>query len=283
MRRLRRAGTVPAVSGDGLQARNAVEINLNHSGPARVLKSMKVALLMACVVCPVVAQTSLRFEVASVKPYVSSGNPAGDSSDTNVLPGGRFTGTNVTVRKLIRNAFQVEDSRILGAPGWIDLQSYNIEAKTADGLEITRDNISQLMLALLETRFRFQYRRERQETPEYALEVAKGGIKMKPDTGDGKPSMSTNNRSGMVTLKATKLSLPDFAASLARQTGRPVVDKTGLGGDFDFDLTWSADQAPDSGATSIFTVLQGLGLRLVSTKGLVDVIAIDRVEKASEN
>lgn len=63
------------------------------------------------------------------------------------------------------------------------------------------------------------------------------------------------------------LSMPEFAGSLARQTGRPVMDKTGLACDFDFDLTWSSDQAVDSGGPSIFTALQELGLRLVSTKG----------------
>lgn len=75
----------------------------------------------------------------------------------------------------------------------------------------------------------------------------------------------------------------DFAGSLARQVGRPVVDKTGAAGVFDFDLTWSPDQAVDVGGPSIFTALQEIGLRLVSTKGPVEVIVVDRVEKPSEN
>jgi uncharacterized protein (TIGR03435 family) len=172
---------------------------------------------------------------------------------------------------------------ISGAPGWVDSESYDIEAKTAGGVEITRDNIQQLMESLLVSRYQLQYHREMRETTEFALEVAKGGARVKPDTGDSKPSMSTNSRSGTVTLRATKISMKDFAATLGRQTGRPVVDQTGLAGEFDFDLTWSADQTADAAGPSVFTALQGLGLRLVSTKGQVAIIAIDRVERASEN
>jgi uncharacterized protein (TIGR03435 family) len=95
--------------------------------------------------------------------------------------------------------------------------------------------------------------------------------------------MSTNSNGALVTLKAMKLSMADFAGSLARQMGRPVVDRTGLAGDFDFDLKWSTEQATDGAGPSIFTALQGIGLRLVSTRGLVEVIVIDRVEKVSEN
>jgi len=229
-----------------------------------------------------VAQTPTEFEVASIRPHVFT-NPGNESSDTNVSPGGRLVARNVTVKKLIRNAFLVEDSRISGAPGWIDTESYDIDAKTAGGTEITRDNISQLMRFLLESRFQFRFHRESKEVPEYALEIVKGGAKVTPHTGEDKPSMSTNSNGLTVSLKANKLSMSDFAASLARQTGRPVVDRTGLSGDFDFDLKWSTDQAADGAGPSIFTVLQGIGLRLVSAKGSVDVIVIDRVEKASEN
>ncbi len=117
------------------------------------------------------------------------------------------------------------------------LESFNIDAKTSGGMEITRDNISHLTEQLLVSRFQFRYHRESRETTEYALEVAKGGVRLKADPSDGKGSMSTNSKSGTVTLKATKISMQDFAGSLARQTGRPVVDQTGLAGEFDFDLT----------------------------------------------
>lgn len=75
----------------------------------------------------------------------------------------------------------------------------------------------------------------------------KNGFKLAPDTNDAKPRMSENSNGAMIVLGATKLSMAGLTASLARHLGRPVVDKTGV------------------------------------TKGLVDVIVVDRVEKPSEN
>lgn len=236
-----------------------------------------------CVVFRIAAQTPPAFDVASIKPYVSEGNAASEGSSTKVLPGGRLSARNVTVRKLIRNAFGLDDFQIAGAPGWIDSLSYNIEAKTVGGEEIARDNFPVLLLGLLEDRFQFKFHRETQEMTEYALEVAKNGAKIKPHTDDSAPSLSVNSRSGFVTLQATKISIQDFAGTLRRQLGRTVVDKTGLKGDFDFEMKWSSDEAPEASGASIFTALQELGLRLVSTKGPVEIIAIDRIEKPSDN
>ena len=128
----------------------------------------------------------LAFEVVSIRPHVFHFDPGSESSDTSVLPGGRLTARNVTVRKLIRNAFLVENEQISGAPGWIDSESYDIEAKKS----------------LLESRFQLQYHRETKEATEYALVLARSGFKMKPETTDSKPSMSTNSRPGSVTMRA---------------------------------------------------------------------------------
>ncbi len=170
-----------------------------------------------------------------------------------------------------------------GAPGWVDSASYDIEAKTTGGVAITRDNIQQLMESLLVSRFQLRYHRETRETTVFALEVAKDGAKLKPAASDESASLSMNSTAATTTLHAAKISMKDFAATLARQTGRPVVDQTGLAGEFDFDLIWSRDQAADATAPSVFAALQGLGLRLVSTKGQVEIIAIDKVERPSEN
>lgn len=228
-------------------------------------------------------QTPATFEVASIKPHIARGDPGSEGSSTNVLPGGRLSCSNVNVRKLIRNAFQVEDSQMTGAPGWVDSASYDIEAKTLGGVEINRDNIQQLLASLLVNRFQLQYHRETRETTVFALEAIKGGAKLKPAAADEAANLSMNSSAATTTLHAAKISMKDFAATLARQTGRAVLDQTGLEGEFDFDLVWSRDQAADATEPSIFAALQGLGLRLVSTKGQVGIIAIDRVERPSEN
>jgi uncharacterized protein (TIGR03435 family) len=244
---------------------------------------VRFAVVSALSIVAAFAQMPATFEVASIKPHVAQGDAGSEGSSTNVLPGGLLSCRNVNVRKLLRNAFQVEDSGMIGAPGWIDSVSYDIEAKTAGGVAITRDNIQQLMESLLVSRFQLQYHRETRETTMFSLEVAKGDARLKAAANDGPPSISMNSKSGTVTLHATKISMKDFAEILARQTGRPVVDRTGLAGLFDFDLLWSADQAADAAAPSIFAALQGLGLRLVSGKGQTGIIAIDRVQRPSEN
>jgi uncharacterized protein (TIGR03435 family) len=239
------------------------------------------AAVAQSIVQPTPQQPKVEFEVVSIRPHAGPG--VGEGSNTRVLPGGRITGSNVNARKLIRNAFGIDDFQMSGAPGWVDSESYDFEAKTANGVEITRDNIEQLILGLLETRFQLRWHRETKELTEYALEVAKGGPKVTAHSGESGPGMSTNSGPAVVTFKATKISMTDFAAGLRRQLGRPVVDKTGLVGEFDFALEWSPDQATDGARPSLFTALQTLGLRLVTTKGSAEIIVIDDIQKATDN
>src|SRR6185503_10681222 len=138
------------------------------------------------------AQPGAQFEVVSIRPYVSQGNPPNERSALDFPPGGRFSATNVNVRKLIRVAFGVENGRILGAPGWADTLSYNIEAKTVGGVEVTRDNISDLLQPLLVSRFEFLYHRVKREEAEFDLEVVKNDFKLQPAIGDAPPRMSEN-------------------------------------------------------------------------------------------
>jgi uncharacterized protein (TIGR03435 family) len=184
---------------------------------------------------------------------------------------------------MLRNAFDVEDYQISGAPRWVGSTNYDIEAKMPSGVEITREDIPDLLMSVLRTRFQLQYHRETRELTEYALEVDRSGLKIKADTGNDESFSNTSSRSGIVTFKARKIPMSDLAYSLRRQLGRPVADKTQVSGDFDFDLTWSTEEAVDGSVPSLFTALQKLGLRLVSMKGPVEMIAIDRMEKASEN
>jgi bla regulator protein BlaR1 len=71
----------------------------------------------------------LKFEVASVKPNKSGSQ----RSPSMILPGGRFTATNNTVRALILNAYQIPPYLLSGGPSWIDSEGYDVEAKPADG------------------------------------------------------------------------------------------------------------------------------------------------------
>lgn len=186
------------------------------------------------------ARTLPDFEVVSIRVHVA----ADTEPSTTVFPGGRLTAVNLNAMKMLRNAFDVEDYQISGAPHWIGSTNYDIEAKMPSGVEITRQDIPELLLAVLRTRFQLEYHRETAELTEYALEVDRSGLKMKANTGNDESFSNTSARSGIVTLRARKIPMSDLAYSLRRQLGRPVTDKTQVSGDFDFDLTWSTEERP---------------------------------------
>ena len=170
-----------------------------------------------------------------------------------------------------------------------------------------------MLQVLLVDRFKLAVHRETKELPIYSLVVAKGGSKLheaKPgDTypngikgPDGRPVPRGSHfmRMGRGELTAQGIGMDDIAHLLTRQTGRTVVDNTGLKGNYDFTLHWTPDQiaptpngpgsgGPDSSTSSesgpsIFTAIQEqLGLKLESQKGPVEILVVDHVERPSEN
>ena len=129
----------------------------------------------------------------------------------------------------------------------------------------------------------------------YDLVVAKGGSKLTPaaatEGSDGKtqPKDSMMVRNGQLTAEGVSMSR--MAGFLSQTLHKQVADKTGLTGNYDISLKWQRDDMPESKeatgaeqAPSIFTAVQEqLGLKLDSTKGLVDMIVVDHVEMPSEN
>ena len=227
----------------------------------------------------------MRFEITSVRPHDSAGN---EPSDRRVLPGGRFVATGTTARTLMRIAFGIDDNRISGAPGWIDSETYNINAITVDHAEIINpQQFQQCILSLLEDRFALKYHREQKEGSVYRLELdrpGKIGPALKPSTPESQPNMSTNSNGSRTSMKATKMSMVDTAAALRRQVGRPVEDHTDLKGDFDFQIEWTPEETPDSTDPSLFTVLkQQLGLTLKPAKGVIEYVVIDQITHPTDN
>jgi len=205
-----------------------------------------------------------------------------------MLPGGRFVATATSARTLIRIAFGTDDNSISGTPKWIDNETFDINAITANHIEVTTpQQFQQLILSLLEDRFQFRFHREKVDTPVYWLELAnpeKLGSDLKPSTPDSQPNMSTNSNGSRTVMKASKMSMVDIAAGLRRQAGRPVEDHTGLKGNFDFQIEWSPEETPDSTDPSLFTVLkERLGLKLRSAKGTTETIVVEQINQPSSN
>lgn len=227
----------------------------------------------------------LRFEVASIHPHRFAGD---EPSDRRVLPGGRFVATATSVRTLLRIAFGIDDDRMSGAPGWVDSETFDINAITDDHAEIkTPEQFQQIILSLLEDRFQFKFHREQKEGPVYWLELDKPGKlgpALKPSTPDSQANMSTNSNGARTVMKASKVSMVDLAAALHRQAGRPVEDHTGLNGNFDFQIKWAPRETADSDDPSLFTVLkEQLGLKLRPAKGTIETLVIDQISQPSAN
>lgn len=183
--------------------------------------------------------------------------------------------TNTSLRDLIETAYGVRAYQISG-PDWIKSERYDIAAKTATSAN--RNQILAMLRTLLTERFGLALHREQKVLPVYELTVAKGGPKLQTVQNDGHNSINSN--SGHIV--GEKASLGGLAEALSRRVERPVLDKTGLSGAFNFTLQWTPESASESGADgpSIFTALpEQLGLKLVPRKDPIEILVIDRVQK----
>ncbi len=244
-----------------------------------------------------------QFEAASIKP--SAPQEMGRIRvGISMLPGGRISMTGVTVKELMKQAYGIRDFQIVGGPAWLGTERYDVTAKPEDAAN--QEQVKLMVQALLADRFKLQFHRETKELPTYALVVAKGGSKLKPyveperdsrGSGGGGGGMMRMMRGGH--FEANGVPLAALANQLSQVLGRSVIDKTELKGDYDFKLDWTPDEnqpglmklpggeapPPSSGdGVSIFAAVQEqLGLKLESTKGPVEILIVDRAEKASEN
>lgn len=236
-----------------------------------------------------------QFDVAAVKLNTSDDR----RFELSYLPGGKLTATGMTLKMLLMQLYGIQSFQVSGGPGWITIARWDIRAK-AEGVggRIPNDQLKEMLLTLMEDRFQLVIHRETREMPVYALLVAKNGPKLNSAAGE---VQGVRMRPGLLSFKKGSTSV--LAAQLSHQMGRMVTDKTGLKGDYDFEMRWTpepgqggpeafglppvASDAPppaDKNGPSIFTALQEqLGLRLESQKGPVEILVIDHVERASEN
>lgn len=210
------------------------------------------------------------FEVATIRP--SAGGPGG------FVPGvhnGRFTTTICSLGSLIGFAFSIPEVQIHG-PAWLS-QTFDVTATLPAGA--APDQAPGMLRSLLEERFHLRVHRESTEMSYYALEIVKGGFKLRPRQPDDPiPSMYGPGTVGTATLM-TNAGVAEFAQSLARVVGRPVLDKTELAGRYFLWIRYSGPNAKDSGP-DVFTALQEqLGLRLASRRGPVSILVVDSVDR----
>jgi uncharacterized protein (TIGR03435 family) len=256
----------------------------------------------------------LAYEAASVKPNKEGGR----GSSIRRQPGGRLNATNFPLRALITFAYQIQGFQLVGDPSWIRNENFDIVAKMEGDpppvMPGTGPDPHMLaMRTLLADRFKLTVHRETREMDIYALVLARPdgtlGSGLRRTTTDCEAMMAANRGGpppqapgpnapflcgmrgtpGKLSVNAMPLSL--FANNLSGQVQRVVVDRTGLSGGWDFEITYAPEQpinpppgvefpAADPNAPSLFTAIQEqLGLKLQSTKGPVEVLVVDRVER----
>jgi uncharacterized protein (TIGR03435 family) len=214
------------------------------------------------------------------------------------FPAGTLSLRGFTLQDIISFAYGVDNRQILNVPKALETERFDVVGKADKPLtpQLSNTETAQMVQTLLADRFQLKFHRETRDIPIYVMTVAKGGHKMKARTeGDGGPPTSMLFRGANVPGR--NITVAALAGGLQKLVlDRPVVDKTGLTGNFDFDLAWRPDgtqfggrggtlpAASDPDRADIFTALQEqLGLKLEATRGPGEVLVIDAVEKPSEN
>jgi uncharacterized protein (TIGR03435 family) len=279
---------------------------------------MLLSMLMMLVLTPAASaqQQPAVFEAASVKPskLVATGGQRGSQG----VRGGvvefdnhRLVSNSVTLYTLVKWAYGLmagscafsECDYLTGGPAWIRSDEFDVQAvmpETAPTYTFTqflgrRAPLLQSMLQnLLADRFKLELHREMKEMPVYLLTVAKDGPKLTPSKSDdkryvqvsGNPALPASDRV-MIGRKATMSDLVDLLQATRITDRTVVVDRTGIQGEFNFDVKFAPIDNNAFGNTSspsIFTALQEqLGLKLEAGKAPVEFLVIDHAERPTEN
>ncbi len=233
----------------------------------------------------------LEFEVASVK----ASPPGGRGGGIKAQPGGqRYSGQNVPVKLMISLMYKVPIRQIEGGPDWINNEGFDVEAKADHSYSL--DDLHVMFQNLLADRFQLKFHKEYREGPVYALSVDKSGAKMKVnDSPEPFDFPIQGDRTGLTIGHHVDMEyLCWWLGQVLQRDERPVLDRTGLKGHYDFKLSFAPELPPDFPRENLppgfldrppiaEAVREQLGLKLQPEKGPVVHYVIDHVEKPGEN
>jgi uncharacterized protein (TIGR03435 family) len=279
------------------------------------------------------------FEVASVKPGgpVQPGRPTGMRGGPGTSDPGQITWIHVTLQDLLVRAYDVKEYQLSGPP-WLSTERFDLVAKVPGGTD--KEDFQRMLQGLLAERFHLKAHHETQEVAVYELVIAKGGPRFKESPREATESMlsagdpveggpraplkrgadgivelpeSMHGKGhitfrwfGGVEIRARRESLNYLIEKLIAELHRPIIDKTGLTGLYDYALAYlpqsmltsgapgslagpsegtnrpgaPVDGSTDNRPSDLLTALQGgLGLKLESKKAPGEMVIIDRVDK----
>ena len=239
------------------------------------------------------AQTAA-FDVASIKPS----DPTHGHVGVLTYPGGRVNFGHQTLESLIADAFDLQAFQISGGPGWVRGDQYDIDAKPPANSESAKANPSsiklpmnseqhQMLQSLLADRFQLKFHREIKDGPVYLLE--KGSKRLALENAKDKdafPWVGSATQGGMMTgtgMAGINAPMNLLAERLMPYLGRPVIDKTGIQGAFDFRYLYVSDDPHPDVISTILISVEAIGLKLQASRDPVETIVIDHAEKPSPN
>ena len=286
-------------------------------------------LLPASIFAPLFAQQPKQFDVVSIRESHSTGSPY-SNFPLNPGPqynneGGLLVARNIPLLQLLvfayaHNMYQIQSMRA-SLPSWARDTSYDVQARV-DGTP-TKDEMRTMVADLLTNRFHLKMHLETREVPADRLVMmnpGKLGPKLQPAQENGPPCAAhgpysnepvptitgglpaycgavlfypESDETGQVQLGGRKVTLPQLATAIgasADMFDHPVLDGTGLTGDYDVSLSFTPEHPDPASAVNRSTDIplaealrNQLGLKLVSGKGPVEVVILDHLEKPTEN
>ena len=254
-----------------------------------------------------------KYEVASVKRSDPSGPPITSlSGGPGTRNPGQLVGERITISALLIKAYGLLPWQIV-APSWLKDEPYDITAKIPPGTTVEQARV--MLQNLLADRFGLVCHKETRELPTYALTVAHGGAKLKPaepappgppasappggrfpNDADGFPILPpgfprwvSTVVGGVVRATARMQTLEHERINLQAELWATVIDQTGLTGTYDYHLFYTpayagppgeaADRGPEAGPSLAAALENQLGVKVVSIKGPVEVLVVDKVER----
>lgn len=232
----------------------------------------------------------LTFDAATIRPS----NPTQHGPQNIAANADSYTATYLPVKMMIAFMFRIPARQIVGGPSWLQDDRYDIAAKADKKYSV--DDLDTMYQNLLVDRFHLRYHLETRQENVYALTVDKSGSKLKVNNQPPNYDLPMNF-SGLGAMTATRVPMPYFCwmlGQLLQVDERPVIDRTGLTGFYDFRLSFlptglpqeDLDQLPPEARDrpSLFNALKDqLGLKLTAQKGPAQYFVIDHIDRPTEN
>ncbi len=246
---------------------------------------------LAQTVPPMAPDAHPGFEVATIKPSQA------DEQRSVMVVGTRLATKATSLVDLMMFAYGVHPSQIADGPEWMTAEKFDVVVQPNMPGRPSTAQMRSIVQQLLADRFKLAFHHAQRELPVYRIVTAKGGPRLTPSTKEeqGNNTAAIGITPGLMTVINATLS--EFASLMQRyvRLDRPIMDRTGIAGKYDYKLSWTPDFSQfdgnppgparnDENAPTLYTAIQEqLGLKLEAAKEPADVLVIDHVERPSDN